>query len=122
VQPALADPADATAPLDARARAYLHTNCAHCHRPNGPAPTALDLRYSTALGDMGACDAPANNGDVGLGADARIVAPGDPARSVLAARMERRDAAAMPPLASFVADDAGVALVRDWIATLTGCL
>src|SRR5439155_3490976 len=27
----IANPADATQPLEARARAYLHANCGHCH-------------------------------------------------------------------------------------------
>ncbi len=33
-----------TAPLAQRARAYLHTNCSHCHRNGGPAQGDLDLR------------------------------------------------------------------------------
>ena len=48
---ALADPGDDAAPLEPRARAYLHTNCAQCHRPNGPTPSTMDLRYTTALAD-----------------------------------------------------------------------
>ena len=46
--PVIPDPFG-TAPLGARARAYLHTNCANCHRPGGPAPSDLDFRYTTAL-------------------------------------------------------------------------
>jgi len=33
--PRMADPHDEHAPLAARARAYLHANCAHCHVRNG---------------------------------------------------------------------------------------
>ena len=40
--PALTDTAVAT---DFRARAYLAVNCAQCHQPGGPAPTALDFRF-----------------------------------------------------------------------------
>jgi hypothetical protein len=59
-------------------------------------------------------------GDLGI-ANARIIAPGEAARSVLLARMDRRDALAMPPLASKVVDSAGVNLVRNWINSLAGC-
>jgi hypothetical protein len=57
-----------------------------------------------------------------LGASARIIAPGNPNLSVLVERMNRRDANAMPPLASNVVDQAGVALIRDWITSLTSCM
>ncbi|MBA3562637.1 MAG: PQQ-dependent sugar dehydrogenase [Gammaproteobacteria bacterium] len=118
--PQLADPFDASMPLDDRARAYLHTNCAQCHRPGGPAPTALDLRHDTSLRDSNGCDAVPANGDLGI-ADARIIAPGAPERSVLLERMRRRDAAGMPPLATNLVDEPGIALLDEWIAMLEGC-
>lgn len=119
--PALADPANVGASLEARARAYLHTNCAQCHRPNGPTPSSLDLRIGTLLADTGTCDVVPQSGDVGLGAGARIIAPGAPDKSVLVERMSLRDANAMPPLASNVVDSNGVALLRDWIGAMTTC-
>ncbi|HVY66575.1 MAG TPA: PQQ-dependent sugar dehydrogenase [Gammaproteobacteria bacterium] len=120
-QPAMPDPADTTAPIGQRARAYLHTNCSQCHRPGGGTPSSMDLRYSTLLSATAACDAPPQAGDLGIGAAARIVAPGSPANSVLVARANRRDANGMPPLASSVVDAAGVALLTQWIAGLTSC-
>ena len=37
-------------PVGARARAYLHANCAGCHRPSGGASRAeIDLRFSTSF-------------------------------------------------------------------------
>ncbi len=119
--PALTTPSDASAPLENRARAYLHTNCAQCHRPNGPTPSTIDLRFQTSLDNTAACDAAPQAGDLGLGAAARIIAPGDPDSSVLLARMNRRDANAMPPLGSTVVDTDGVALIRSWIANLIDC-
>jgi uncharacterized repeat protein (TIGR03806 family) len=121
-QPELVDPANTAASLGARARAYLHTNCSHCHRAGGPTPSSMDLRFDTLLANTQACDAVPQSGDLGLGQAARIIAPGAPDNSVLAARMNRRDADAMPPLASSLVDTAGVALMRDWIASLTSCL
>jgi len=121
LQPKMPDPFDATAPLADRARAYLHTNCAQCHRTNGPTSVSMDLRYSTALANMGACDVTPTAGDFGLN-NARIIAPGAPDRSVLVTRVDRRDASQMPPLATTVKDTAGIALLRDWITSLTACM
>jgi len=118
--PVLPDPADGAVAADERARAYLHSNCAGCHRPGGPTPTNLDLRFETLLGDTDTCDVPPQAGDLGI-SDARIVAPGEPDRSVLVERMTRRDVNAMPPVASNVVDTAGVGLIRDWISGLPGC-
>src|SRR5690606_27349326 len=100
--PALPSPDDEGEAHDQRARAYLHANCAHCH---GAAQLAgLDLRYTTPLALTGTCDVPPARGDLGI-EDARIVAPGDADRSVLVARMARRDVHGMPPLASLATDD-----------------
>jgi hypothetical protein len=118
----LVDPFDAAESLNDRARSYLHTNCAQCHRPGGPAPTDLDFRYATALPQTNACDRTPQSGDLGLGAAARIVAPGNAAQSVLRERISRRDANGMPPLASSLVDAAGAALLTEWIDSLANCL
>ncbi len=119
--PALADPMDTNADLDDRARAYLHTNCAGCHRPLGGTPVDIDLRYYTALQDTGTCDAIPQAGMLGI-QDARIIAPEDAARSTLVARTNRRgDFVAMPPVGSNVIDTDGVALLTEWVNELTGC-
>ena len=81
----------------------------------------MDLRYSTALANTGACDAPPQSGDLGIGVSARIIAPGSAANSVLLARINRRDANQMPPLATNVVDTAGAQLISDWIVSLTTC-
>jgi uncharacterized repeat protein (TIGR03806 family) len=117
--PAYADPEDTGRSLTDRARSYLHTNCANCHRPQGGTPVALDLRHNTALSQTGVCDAAPTAGDLGI-ANARIIAPGDSARSVLLARMARRgDAFQMPPIASNVRDAGGEQLIGAWIDSLT---
>jgi uncharacterized repeat protein (TIGR03806 family) len=116
---ALPDPFG-SAPLTQRARAYLHTNCAQCHRSGGPTPSSMDLRYDTALSATNTCNVVPSAGDLGI-ADARLIAPGDPARSVLLERMQHRDANGMPPLGSNIADSKGAALLSDWIASLSGC-
>ncbi len=114
-----ADPADSTATLTARARSYLHSNCSHCHRP-GAAPVAMDLRHATGWADTRTCNILPQSGALGI-ADARLIAPGEPARSLLHNRMNRRDAYAMPPLASAIADADGAALLASWISGLPDC-
>jgi len=118
--PVLPDPTDGTVTLDERARAYLESNCVGCHQPGGPTPANLDLRFETQLGDTNTCDVPPQAGELGIN-NARIVAPGEPDRSVLVERMVRRDVNAMPPIASNVVDTDGVTLIRDWISGLSGC-
>ena len=119
--PVMPDPSDTTAALANRARAYLHTNCSQCHRPGGPTPSTMDLRYTTALDATNACNAPPQAGDLGIGANARLIAPGSTANSVLVNRVNRRDSSGMPPLASNLVDTDGVALLTQWIDGLSGC-
>jgi uncharacterized repeat protein (TIGR03806 family) len=120
-QPSMPDPADTTASLTNRARAYLHTNCAQCHRPGGPTGISMDLRYTTALNATNACNAMPTAGDLGIGANARLIAPGNAANSIIVGRANRRDSDGMPPLGSNRVDTDGVALLTQWINSLTGC-
>jgi len=116
--PVIPDPAGA-APLGERARAYLHANCSYCHRPGGPTTVDLDFRYTTTLANTQACDiTPVNN--LGI-ANARRIAPGAAARSVVVARVNRVGADAMPPLARHTIDTAGVQLLTTWIDGLANC-
>ncbi len=117
---ALADPADTGESLTDRARAYLHTNCAQCHRPGGGTPSGMDLRATTALPAMNVCDVPPQLGDLGI-ANARLIAAGEAERSVLVERMKRRDVNGMPPIGSNLIDDDGVALLSSWIDSPGGC-
>ncbi len=111
---AFPDPLDEAAPLAARARAYLDANCAICHRPGGPPPTQIDLRYGIALNAMGIVDVAPDHGNLGL-VDPRIVASGSKERSVLWERLRRLDTNRMPPLASGVVDVPAVDLIGEWI-------
>ena len=51
-------------------------------------------------------------------ADAKLIVPGDPEKSVLYQRMKRRGPGQMPPLATAIADDQTVRLIHDWIKTM----
>ncbi len=111
---------DLAANPHARARAWLHSNCSHCHRPGGTTNNNIDLLYASAFSDMGICGVVPSTGDLGI-SGASIFAPRDPARSTLWARAARRDAYGMPPLGSNLTDPTGLALVTDWIATTPTC-
>jgi mono/diheme cytochrome c family protein len=121
LQPRMLDPFTTSAPLAESARAYLHTNCANCHRPGGVVQSSMDLRYATLLSGTNACGVSPRAGDLGVGAAARIIAPGSAVNSVLVVRMNTRDANGMPPLASSIVDAVGVALIQQWIDSLTTC-
>ena len=110
----------APGPDEGRARAYLHTNCSQCHRPGGIGRGALDLRFATPFARTGTCDVAPGVGDLGL-RDARLIAPGDPARSIVHARMSAGELYRMPPISSGMVDAEGVALVGRWVRALTRC-
>jgi len=118
--PSLPNSQDETTTVESRARAYLHSNCAQCHRPGGPTPVDMDLRGTTALQDMNVCDVLPGSVSLGL-PDARLVKPGAPAQSVLLARMSRRDFYGMPPLGSSLIDEQGILLIERWISELPDC-
>jgi uncharacterized repeat protein (TIGR03806 family) len=109
---------DASLDLATRARAYLHANCAHCHRPRGTGRGAMDMRFHGE--EPGMCNQAPLEGDLGI-PGALIVAPGNVERSLLHVRMARRDDKAMPPLASSLVDESGAALVKAWIESLESC-
>lgn len=111
---------DSVAGVAQRARSYLHSNCSNCHRPNGPAPVNIDLRFTTVLSSMNICNVQPAAGDLEV-TNARIVAPGEPESSVLLHRMKVRDQYQMPPLGSHLVDEGGVELIEDWIASLETC-
>jgi uncharacterized repeat protein (TIGR03806 family) len=119
--PALPEPTDVRAPLAARARAYLHANCANCHRPEVDGSGSVDFRFATPLAATMACDAEPGKGSLGLGPQMRVIALGKPENSMVIVRMRTLESGRMPTIASLVVDEAGVSLLSDWIRSLAGC-
>jgi uncharacterized repeat protein (TIGR03806 family) len=114
--PSAYDPASGG--LEARARAYLDVNCAHCHNPAGPAHTSgLDLRWSQRDPiRWGVMKRPVAAGRGSAGFQFSIE-PGHSERSILLHRMESTDPGVMmPELGRQHVDARAVALVREWIA------
>jgi uncharacterized repeat protein (TIGR03806 family) len=111
---------NSTGPLEPRARAYLHANCAQCHRPTGPGGGGLDLRFGASLADTKACGTVPQRGELGV-AGAKVITPGSTATSVLSLRPHSLGAARMPPIASSVVDSAGLSVLDDWIRGIAAC-
>lgn len=109
-----------TGDLNARARAWLEINCAHCHNPQGPARNSgLDLLASqknpTSIG-VGKTPVAAGIGSGGLAYD---IVPGAPDQSILAYRIaSTHPGVMMPELGKRLVHDEGVALIREWIAAM----
>src|SRR5262249_42256952 len=74
--PRLVDYRDRNQSLDARARSYLHANCAHCHRKWGGGNAEFQLLGKLPLGETGTVDVKPNHGTFDLH-DPRILVPGD---------------------------------------------
>jgi hypothetical protein len=97
----------------------LHANCSHCHRIWGGGNADFLILANLPLKDTKALGAKPQQGDLGI-ADARIIAPGDPARSLFVARMKRLGLGRMPHVASSVVDADGVKVIEEWIKSLRG--
>jgi uncharacterized repeat protein (TIGR03806 family) len=115
--PHLADHRNAKEPLDARARAYLHSNCSHCHRKWGGGNAEFQLLATQDLKDAGVLNTRPGQGGFNLN-DPRILVPGDPDRSMLLHRMTKLGLGRMPHVASTVIDEPAVGLIREWIKQL----
>ena len=119
-------PAGTTYAAPNAALGYLHANCGHCHNPRGGGwqdshmILRLDVEETDAATTQTVQTTVGQNLETWLnhGYLKRIV-PGDPDQSALFYRMSQRAMnVQMPPLATEHTDDAGLAVVRDWIQTL----
>ncbi|MEO7732288.1 MAG: PQQ-dependent sugar dehydrogenase, partial [Kofleriaceae bacterium] len=112
-------PPSGTDSLELRSRAYLHSNCAHCHQPNGGGQGSMDLRYFKSFKDTLTCNQAATQGPVS-GA-AKLLVPGKPAMSIISTRIHATDSKRMPPVGVSIPDMVGDQLLDDWITSLTAC-
>ena len=120
--PKNADWRDTHQSLDARARAYLDVNCAHCHNSKGPAnTTALDLSiFANTDRYLGVCKPPVAAGR-GTGDHFFDIVPGRPQDSILAFRMRSSEPGVMmPEQGRSTTHREGVALIEQWIGSLQG--
>jgi putative heme-binding domain-containing protein len=114
-QPAVASPQGSGESLEKLARSYLHANCSHCHRfGGGGGQVVLEMDFSKSLKETLIFDTKPRQGDFSL-PDARVVAPGDPHRSVLYYRMAKFGRGRMPHLGSDYPDWRGLDVIGQWI-------
>jgi uncharacterized repeat protein (TIGR03806 family) len=114
--PRLANPYDASESLEARARSYLHANCAICHIGAGGGNAQMELSHTASLKKLNAIDVEPLHHKFGLDS-ARLIAPGHPERSVLLHRIAHRGPSSgqMPQLGTNVVDQLAVEMIREWI-------
>ena len=110
----LANPYDVTERLEARARAYLHSNCSICHVDAGGGNAQMQLEATTTRDKMKLFDEVPLHDKFGL-PDARLIAPGHPERSVLLHRVKLRGRGQMPQLATSRIDQPAVEMLTEWI-------
>ena len=110
-------PHDASKSLEDRARAYLALNCSSCHRPQGGGTANFNFDITKPLSVNNYVDAPAAQGDFGI-RDARVLAPGDPFRSLLLYRLLKSGRGHMPQFGSSLLDREGIQLLHQWIDSM----
>lgn len=113
---------DITQPLQERTKAYLDINCAHCHSPGGFASNSgMFLEFWREVNSTyGICKPPvaAGSGSGGLQFD---FVPGDADASITVFRMDSNDPdVRMPEIGRSIVHDEAVALVREWLNSLSG--
>ncbi len=118
---------DTSKPLELRVRSYLDINCAHCHQEK----RHCDYRpMRFGFGETGGANAHTNMGVCVPTADMQdfpsaynsIVKPGSTDRSMMVYRMNTTNEAFRMPLhGRTLIHDEGVALIEEWINSLTDC-
>lgn len=116
-QPPMSDPHDTTADLAARARSWLHVNCAHCHRFGGGGTASIDLRFGITLNETKSIGQRPTQGTFGI-AGSNLIRPGDPYRSLLFYRITRTGRGHMPHVGSRDIDPRGMKLIEEWVSQM----
>lgn len=108
---------DPTQPIEVRARAYLHSNCAHCHTKWGGGNAEFKLASTLPLEQLGIAGVKPGHGAFGLKEPA-LISPGHPESSVILHRMKLNALGRMPHIGSKAVHESAVKLVEAWIKEL----
>ncbi|MCB1124538.1 MAG: hypothetical protein KJT03_23495, partial [Verrucomicrobiae bacterium] len=113
----LANPYDKAAPLELRARSWLHSNCSHCHKVSGGSGLTTMMNAAVPTDRMDLIGTSPSRGYFGM-SNAHQIDPGNPYHSVLYYRIATKGAGHMPMVGSQTIDKQGVQLIHDWIRSL----
>jgi uncharacterized repeat protein (TIGR03806 family) len=108
-----ADRADETVSDESFVRAYLDSNCSHCHLPGGNR-ALFDARLTTPFAFQKLLCGLVND-DLGIGG-AAVIKPGLPGQSVLLHRMNTIAGHRMPPIGRGRIDEEAVIRLANWIS------
>lgn len=111
---------DASASLEERVQAYLHVNCASCHRGSGGFQSIWDARFDTAFPDKGLCDAASTTPMTELAAE-HYLRPGDHQNSSIWERINKHDQSHSRPHGRTLVDPQAAELVASWVDALADC-
>ena len=117
---------DNTKPLELRVRSYLDSNCSHCHAPDRHCDyRPVRFAFSETGGDngrtnMGVC---VDTEDFSFApALTKIIKPGATNRSMLFYRLNTTEESFRMPLhGRTIIHEEGVAMMQEWINSLTTC-
>lgn len=111
---------DISQPLELRVRSYLDINCAHCHQDQGRCdyrPVRLGFAETSIAANIGICVFADEEISPTL---QRIITPGLYDKSIMHYRMNTNDESErMPLLGRTIVHDEGIALLEQWINSLT---
>ncbi|MFT5758758.1 MAG: putative repeat protein (TIGR03806 family) [Alteromonadaceae bacterium] len=114
---ALPDYKDETFSDEERVSSYLHSNCAYCHNPTGPARGSLDFRWNKTP-KWNACNVTPEISSLGI-EDAKLIFPGSPERSIIYQRLNTVGLEKMPPIGRSTVDTMFVELMASYIRNET---
>lgn len=111
---------DTTKSLDLRLRSYIDANCSHCHQDQARCyyrPIRFSFSQTNIDSNVGICllaDEPIS------GTLTKVVSPGNYDKSIMHFRLSSNDESErMPLLGRTIVHDEGVALLEQWISSLT---
>jgi len=107
-----------TAPIEARARDYLHANGSQCRGPSGGTSSSPDRRATTSFAATKVCGVAPAGQDLGI-PGATLAAPGDSQWALLVRRTRSTTSSRMPPLGSRKVEEASASVLEGFVRGLS---